>query len=139
MCEHHEPFEPEKCDRTSEVRAGSKTEVAVSGCITARRYMADSSYWLYLIHLPIVMALQVMVPPRLALADEVRDDSAGRPPAHVCQLPVPGAVRRHWSGAEWPSGTKALASHLVSSKPIVNFLVNAPDVDRDEVRSMSMC
>src|SRR6202030_1100006 len=29
MCEHHEPFEPEKCDRTSEVRAGSKIEVAV--------------------------------------------------------------------------------------------------------------
>ena len=26
-----------------------------------RRYLADASYWVYLIHLPIVMALQVMV------------------------------------------------------------------------------
>jgi len=29
----------------------------------ARRYIADSSYWLYLIHLPIVLALQVVVAP----------------------------------------------------------------------------
>jgi glucan biosynthesis protein C len=29
----------------------------------ARRYIADASYWLYLIHLPIVMALQVVVAP----------------------------------------------------------------------------
>jgi glucans biosynthesis protein C len=35
----------------------------LSGFSAARRYMADSSYWLYLIHLPIVMALQVMVSP----------------------------------------------------------------------------
>jgi glucan biosynthesis protein C len=28
-----------------------------------RRYIADASYWLYLIHLPIVMALQVVVAP----------------------------------------------------------------------------
>jgi glucans biosynthesis protein C len=35
----------------------------LSGYSAARRYIADSSYWLYLIHLPIVMALQVMVAP----------------------------------------------------------------------------
>jgi hypothetical protein len=29
----------------------------------ARRYIADASYWLYLVHLPIVMALQVIVAP----------------------------------------------------------------------------
>lgn len=33
----------------------------LSGFSAARRYLADSSYWLYLIHLPIVMALQVAV------------------------------------------------------------------------------
>ena len=31
----------------------------LSGFSPARRYVADASYWLYLIHLPIVMALQV--------------------------------------------------------------------------------
>jgi glucans biosynthesis protein C len=35
----------------------------LSGFSAARRYIADSSYWLYLIHLPIVMALQVVVSP----------------------------------------------------------------------------
>jgi glucan biosynthesis protein C len=33
----------------------------LSGFSPARRYIADSSYWLYLIHLPIVAALQVAV------------------------------------------------------------------------------
>ena len=33
----------------------------LSGFSPARRYLADASYWLYLIHLPIVMALQVAV------------------------------------------------------------------------------
>ena len=33
----------------------------LSGFSAARRYLADASYWLYLIHLPIVMALQVAV------------------------------------------------------------------------------
>ena len=33
----------------------------LSGPSPVRRYIADSSYWLYLIHLPIVMALQVAV------------------------------------------------------------------------------
>jgi glucans biosynthesis protein C len=32
-----------------------------SGYSATRRYVADASYWLYLIHLPIVMALQVVV------------------------------------------------------------------------------
>lgn len=32
-----------------------------SGFSPARRYVADASYWLYLIHLPLVMALQVAV------------------------------------------------------------------------------
>src|SRR5204863_5259814 len=36
----------------------------LSGFSPARRYIADASYWLYLIHLPIVMALQV-APARL--------------------------------------------------------------------------
>jgi glucans biosynthesis protein C len=35
----------------------------LSGFSAASRYIADSSYWLYLIHLPIVMALQVVVSP----------------------------------------------------------------------------
>lgn len=33
----------------------------LSGFSPARRYIADASYWLYIIHLPIVMALQVTV------------------------------------------------------------------------------
>jgi len=33
----------------------------LSGFSPARRYLADASYWLYLIHMPIVMALQVAV------------------------------------------------------------------------------
>ena len=33
----------------------------LSGFSPARRYIADASYWLYLIHMPIVMALQVAV------------------------------------------------------------------------------
>lgn len=33
----------------------------LSGFSPARRYVADASYWLYLIHLPMVMALQVAV------------------------------------------------------------------------------
>jgi glucans biosynthesis protein C len=33
----------------------------LSGFSAARRYIADASYWLYIIHLPIVMALQVAV------------------------------------------------------------------------------
>jgi glucans biosynthesis protein C len=33
----------------------------LSGFSPARRYLADASYWLYLIHLPILMALQVAV------------------------------------------------------------------------------
>jgi peptidoglycan/LPS O-acetylase OafA/YrhL len=35
----------------------------LSGYSPARRYIADASYWLYLIHMPIVMALQVIVAP----------------------------------------------------------------------------
>ena len=31
----------------------------MSGFSPTRRYLADASYWLYLIHMPIVMALQV--------------------------------------------------------------------------------
>ncbi len=33
----------------------------LSGYSPARRYVADASYWLYLIHMPIVMVLQVLV------------------------------------------------------------------------------
>jgi glucan biosynthesis protein C len=33
----------------------------LSGFSPARRYIADASYWIYIIHLPIVMALQVAV------------------------------------------------------------------------------
>jgi hypothetical protein len=33
----------------------------LSGFSASRRYLADASYWLYLIHLPILMALQVAV------------------------------------------------------------------------------
>ncbi len=33
----------------------------LSGFSARRRYIADASYWIYLIHLPIVMALQVAV------------------------------------------------------------------------------
>jgi len=35
----------------------------LDGFSPARRYIADASYWLYLIHIPLVMALQVMVAP----------------------------------------------------------------------------
>jgi glucans biosynthesis protein C len=37
----------------------------------ARRYVADASYWLYLVHLPVVAALQVVVAP-LELPGEVK-------------------------------------------------------------------
>ncbi len=33
----------------------------LSGCSPARRYVADASYWIYLIHVPVVMALQTVV------------------------------------------------------------------------------
>ena len=33
----------------------------LSGYSAARRYVADASYWLYLVHIPVVMALQVAV------------------------------------------------------------------------------
>jgi hypothetical protein len=33
----------------------------LSGFSPVRRYIADASYWLYLIHLPIVMVLQILV------------------------------------------------------------------------------
>jgi peptidoglycan/LPS O-acetylase OafA/YrhL len=33
----------------------------LDGFSPARRYIADSSYWLYLVHLPLIMALQVLV------------------------------------------------------------------------------
>lgn len=33
----------------------------LSGFSASRRYVADASYWIYLVHLPIVMALQVML------------------------------------------------------------------------------
>jgi glucan biosynthesis protein C len=32
-----------------------------SGQSPVRRYLADASYWIYLTHLPLVMALQVLV------------------------------------------------------------------------------
>ena len=35
----------------------------LSGYSPARRYIADASYWIYLIHMPIVMALQVVLAP----------------------------------------------------------------------------
>jgi peptidoglycan/LPS O-acetylase OafA/YrhL len=35
----------------------------MSGFSPTRRYLADASYWLYLVHIPIVMALQVAVSP----------------------------------------------------------------------------
>jgi peptidoglycan/LPS O-acetylase OafA/YrhL len=35
----------------------------LSGFSPTRRYIADASYWIYLIHLPIVMALQVLLAP----------------------------------------------------------------------------
>ncbi|MBX7250024.1 MAG: acyltransferase family protein [Caulobacteraceae bacterium] len=34
-----------------------------SGRSPVRRYLADASYWIYLVHLPLVMALQVIVAP----------------------------------------------------------------------------
>ena len=33
----------------------------LSGYSATRRYVADASYWLYLVHIPVVMALQVAV------------------------------------------------------------------------------
>ena len=35
----------------------------MSGHSPVRRYLADASYWIYIVHLPIVMALQVLVAP----------------------------------------------------------------------------
>ena len=35
----------------------------LSGFSASRRYIADASYWIYLIHLPIVAALQVVISP----------------------------------------------------------------------------
>ena len=33
----------------------------LSGFSATRRYVADASYWLYIIHLPLVVVLQVVV------------------------------------------------------------------------------
>ena len=35
----------------------------MSGHSPARRYLADASYWIYIVHLPVVMALGVLVAP----------------------------------------------------------------------------
>ena len=35
----------------------------LSGHSPARRYLADASYWIYIVHLPIVIALQTLIAP----------------------------------------------------------------------------
>jgi glucans biosynthesis protein C len=83
----------------------------LSGFSATRRYIADASYWLYLIHLPIVMALQVVVsqldwpwPAKFVTILLVAV------PVMFASYPAPRTVQRHWSGAERPSHTEALAS-----------------------------
>ena len=75
----------------------------LSGFSPTRRYLADASYWLYLIHLPILMALQVAVS-HLDWPWPIKfgGDPAGRAAADVCELPVAGALQLHRRGAEWP-------------------------------------
>ena len=69
-----------------------------------RRYLADASYWLYLIHLPILMALQVAVS-HLYWPWPVKfvDDFADRAASNARQLPVSGALQLPRRGAQRPA------------------------------------
>jgi len=74
----------------------------MSGFSPMRRYIADASYWLYLIHMPIVMALQLAVsqldwpwPVKFSTILVVACPDAG-------ELSTAGALHHHRCGAERP-------------------------------------
>ena len=79
------------------------------------RYLSDASYWIYLIHLPVIGALQVLVAP-VALAWELK-----YPFVLVAGIPLLLAsyrwmVRYTWIGA-WLNGRRYLADDRQAAKP----------------------
>ena len=65
----------------------------LSGYSATRRYLADASYWLYLIHLPILMALQVAV---CAAEDRSRPRRPKAPLQCEAPLPPPRVLWMRW-------------------------------------------
>ena len=69
-----------------------------------RRYVADASYWIYLVHVPLVMALQTAVArwswPWL---DQVLGDPAGRISHHAGHVSVAGPIHLRRRSPQWSS------------------------------------
>lgn len=77
----------------------------LSGHNPVVRYVADSSYWLYLMHLPLVMALQVLVSD-IALPGIVKFGLINLVTLTILLASYHWLVRRTWVGA-WLNGKRA--------------------------------
>ena len=75
----------------------------LSNYSATRRYIADASYWIYLVHLPVVAAFQVWVGPlAAALEREVSLHPRRELRDPVRELSLPGAPDLHRAAAERP-------------------------------------